>query len=213
MTNVGVMVSGGGTNLQVLIDRVADGYLDRCRLSAVISSRPGAYALVRAQEAGIPCECVEKKAFPTIDEYDKRLIEVFEEHDADLIVMAGYKSLVGMDFIERYRNRIINVHPSLIPAFSGKGFYGLAPHQKALEYGVKVTGATVHFVEYETDTGPIIMQKVVDIRDDDTPESLQKRVMEKAEQVLLPEAVKLWSEGRLAVEGRRVTVLKGKKPE
>jgi len=208
MTNIGVLVSGGGTNLQAIIDRAADGYLDKCNLSVVVSSKPGAYALERAGKAGIPCECVVRKAYASIEEYDKRLIEVMEGYSVDLVVMAGYLSLVGRDFISKYENRIINVHPSLIPAFSGNGFYGIIPHQKALEYGVKVTGATVHFVDYETDTGPIIMQETMEVRDDDTPETLQRRIMEEIEWKLLPKAIKLYSEGKLKIVGRKVRLLK-----
>lgn len=208
MTNIGVLVSGGGTNLQAIIDRAADGYLDKCSLSVVVSSKPGAYALERAGKAGIPCECVVRKAYASIEEYDKRLIEVMEGYSVDLVVMAGYLSLVGRDFISKYENRIINVHPSLIPAFSGNGFYGIIPHQKALEYGVKVTGATVHFVDYETDTGPIIMQETMEVRDDDTPETLQRRIMEEIEWKLLPKAIKLYSEGKLKIVGRKVRLLK-----
>ncbi|MCL2162898.1 MAG: phosphoribosylglycinamide formyltransferase [Oscillospiraceae bacterium] len=207
MTNLGIMVSGGGTNLQAIIDRASDGYLDKCRLCVVISSKRGAHALLRAEKAGIACECVERKAYQDIELYDKRLIEVFDSYNVDLIVMAGFLSLVGREFIDKYKGHIINVHPSLIPAFSGSGCYGLIPHQKALDYGVKLTGATVHFVEYEVDSGPIIMQKAVEVLEDDTPEILQKRVMEEAEWKMLPEAIKLFSEGRLKIEGRRVTIL------
>ena len=206
MTNVGILVSGGGTNLQAIINSKAAGGLELCNLSVVVSSRPGARALGRAEKAGIPTVCVERKAFSEIVRYDDKLIEVFESYGVDLIVMAGFLSLVGRKFADRYEGRMINVHPSLIPAFSGNGCYGLKPHQMALEYGVKVTGATVHFVEYVTDSGPIIMQGAVDVLDGDTPELLQRRVMEQVEWKLLPEAIRLFSEGRLRLDGRKVTI-------
>ena len=207
MTNIGVLVSGGGTNLQAIIDRIADGFLNKCKLCVVVSSKPGVYALTRAKNAGIPFECVERKVYPSIDDYDRRIIEIFEKYNVGLVVMAGYLCVSSRSFVERYKDCIINIHPSLVPAFSGKGYYGLIPHQKALEYGVKITGATVHFVEYEVDAGPIILQKAIKVLADDTPELLQKRVMEEAEWRLLPEAIKLFSEGRLVVEGRKVRIL------
>jgi phosphoribosylglycinamide formyltransferase-1 len=207
MTNVGVLVSGGGTNLQAIIDRVTDGYLDKCRICVVVASKSGVYALTRAANAGIPCECVERKRYTDISDYDRGLIEVFESYGADLIVMAGFLSILGRDFTAKYEGRVINVHPSLIPAFCGNGYYGLIPHQKALEYGVKLTGATVHFVSLETDGGPIILQKAVEVQDGDTPETLQERVMTKAEWELLPKAIKLYSEGRLRIDGRTVRIV------
>ena len=141
-----------------------------------------------------------------MEEYDKALIEHFKSYDVDLVVLAGFLSMLGKTFVDTYRNRIINVHPSLIPSFCGKGYYGITPHQKALEYGVKVTGATVHFVDFEYDSGPIILQKAIEVMDDDTPESLQLRVMQQAEWELLPEAIKLFKENRLVIEGRRVRI-------
>jgi phosphoribosylglycinamide formyltransferase-1 len=209
MLKIGVLVSGGGTNLQAVIDKIESGYLDSCLISTVVSSRPGVHALERAAKRGIPSVCIARKAFTSLEDYDTALIEHFEAHNVELVVMAGFLSILGEKFNERYRGRIINVHPALIPSFCGKGFYGIVPHQKALEYGVKVTGATVHFVELEADTGPIILQKAVYIRDDDTPETLQKRVMEEAEQEILPEAIKLFSEGRLVLEGRKVRIIQG----
>ena len=208
MLKLGVMVSGGGTNLQAIIDKINSGYLEGCRVAAVVSSRPGAHALERAGKHGIPSICISKKDYTKLEEYDKALIEYFEKYDADLIVMAGFLSMVGEDFISKYSGRIINVHPALIPSFCGKGFYGMVPHRKALEYGVKVTGATVHFVEPEYDSGPIILQKAVPVLDDDTAEILQKRVMEQAEWEILPEAIKLYAEGKLLIEGRKVRIIK-----
>ncbi len=207
MLKIGVLVSGGGTNLQALIDGIASGYLDKCAISVVISSRPGVYALERAKAAGIPAICIPRRNFASLDEYDDAIIKCMVDHDAGLIVMAGFLSILGTRFISAFEGKVINVHPALIPSFCGKGYYGIIPHQKALEYGVKITGATVHFVELDTDAGPIILQKPVEVLDDDTPETLQKRVMEKGEHVVLPEAVKLFSEGRLKIEGRRVRIL------
>jgi len=207
MLKIGVLVSGGGTNLQAIIDNIENGRLRNCRIAVVVSSRPGAYALERARKHGIPAVLVARKDYASVDEYDAALIEKMEEFGVELVVMAGFLSILGKRFIKRFENRIINVHPSLIPSFCGKGYYGLIPHQKALEYGVKVTGATVHFVELEADAGPIILQKAVYINEDDTPETLQKRVMEQAEWEILPEAIRLFSEGRLVIEGRKVKII------
>lgn len=206
MLRVGVLVSGGGTNLQAIIDRMENGYLKDCSIVTVVSSKPGVFALERAKKHGIPGTCISRKSFASIDEYDVALVEHFKSCNVDLVVMAGFLSILGDRFNEAYKNKIINVHPALIPSFCGKGYYGIIPHQKAIEYGVKVTGATVHFVELEADAGPIILQKAVYIREDDTPETLQKRVMEEAEWEILPEAIKLFAEGRLVIEGRKVKI-------
>ncbi|HOA55469.1 MAG: phosphoribosylglycinamide formyltransferase [Acetivibrionales bacterium] len=206
MLKLGIMVSGGGTNLQAIIDKIDSGYLEGCSIATVVSSRQGAYALERAKKHNIPAVCISKKCFASVEEYDKALIEHFKSYDVDLVVLAGFLSMLGKTFVDTYRNRIINVHPSLIPSFCGKGYYGITPHQKALEYGVKVTGATVHFVDFEYDSGPIILQKAIEVMDDDTPESLQLRVMQQAEWELLPEAIKLFKEKRLVIEGRRVRI-------
>ncbi len=208
MLRIGALVSGGGTNLQAVMDKIESGYLSNCSIVAVISSRPDAYALERAARYGIPATCLKRKDFDSLDDYDAAIIEYFEEHKVDLVIMAGFLSILGRKFNTHYKNRAINIHPSLIPSFCGKGYYGLIPHKKAIEYGVKVTGATVHFVEVEADTGPIILQKPVYIKEEDTPETLQRRVMEEAEWEILPEAIKLFSEGRLVVEGRRVRILR-----
>lgn len=210
MLNIGVLVSGGGTNLQAIIDKIENGYLNNCRIVTVVSSRPDVFALERAAKHDIPSAAIPRKNYAGIDEYDKALVEHFKKHNTDLIVMAGFLSMAGERFNNEYKHKIINIHPSLIPSFCGKGFYGIIPHQKALEYGVKVTGATVHFVELEYDSGPIILQKAVYVKPDDTPETLQKRVMEEAEWEILPEAIKLYSEGRLKLEGRKVTILNNK---
>jgi phosphoribosylglycinamide formyltransferase 1 len=206
MLNIGVLVSGGGTNLQAVIDKIETGYIKDCRIVTVVSGRQNAFALERAAKYEIPAACIERKAYESVEEYDKALVAHFEEYMVELVLMAGFLSILGSGFVRKYENRIINVHPALIPSFCGKGYYGIIPHQKALEYGVKITGATVHFVELDTDAGPIILQKAVYIKENDTPETLQKRVMEEAEWELLPEAVKLYSEGRLTVAGRWVKI-------
>ncbi|MDR3120001.1 MAG: phosphoribosylglycinamide formyltransferase [Clostridiales bacterium] len=205
-TNIGVLVSGGGTNLQAILDRVADGTLARCRVAVVIASRPGVYALERAKAAGVPAVCISRKRYVDLDAFDAALVEALRAYDVDLVVTAGFLTIFGKAVVDAYPNRIINVHPALIPSFCGKGFYGLTPHKKALEYGVKLTGATTHFVDLEADAGPIILQKAVEVAPDDTPESLQKRVMIEGEWSILPESIRLFSEGRLRVEGRRVMI-------
>ena len=206
MLKVGILVSGGGSNLQAIIDKIESGYLSRVQIVTVVSSRPGAFALERAAKHGIDGTAISRKSFASLEQYDEALIEHFSKHGVDLVVMAGFLSILGHKFNNFYKGRVINIHPSLIPAFCGKGYYGIIPHQKALEEGVKVTGATVHFVELEADTGPIIMQKAVYVENDDTPEILQRRVMEQAEWEILPEAIKLYSENRLTIEGRRVLI-------
>lgn len=206
MLKLGILVSGGGTNLQAIMDKIDSGYLD-CSIETVVSSREGVYALERAEKRGIPTKCISKKSFSAVEDYDRVLSEHFKAYKVDLIVLAGFLSMLGGGFVEEYKNRIINIHPSLIPSFCGKGFYGIVPHRKALEYGVKVTGATVHFVDLEYDSGPIILQKAVEVQDDDTPETLQLRVMQQAEWEILPEAIKLYSENRLVIEGRRVRII------
>ena len=206
MLNIGVMVSGGGTNLQAILDRIEDGTLSDCSVVTVISSREGVFALERAKKYKINSTVISKKNFNSIDEYDQALIRHMRNHKVQLVVLAGFLSLHGERLVQEYKNSIINVHPSLIPSFCGKGYYGIIPHQKALEYGVKITGATVHFVEPEYDSGPIILQKAIEVLPDDTPETLQKRVMEQCEWKLLPEAIRLFSQGRLSVEGRKVII-------
>lgn len=198
-----VLVSGGGTNLQALIDAEKRGELGGS-IIGVIASKPGVYALQRAADNDIPSSVVWKKELG--ERYEDVLMETLESYKPDLIVLAGFLSILGQRVTDKYANRIINVHPALIPSFCGKGFYGLKVHEAALEYGVKVTGATVHFVNEIPDGGAIIFQKAVEIEPDDTPETLQKRVMEQAEWHLLPKAVRLFCEGRLSVEGNKVTI-------
>ena len=199
MLNIAVLVSGGGTNLQALIDAISDGRIKDVRISRVISSRADAYALERAKAAGIDGVCVSKKDCPDGAAFEEALLAAIEEARPDLIVLAGYLVVLPAKITEKYAMRIINIHPSLIPAFCGKGYYGLKVHEEALKRGVKVTGATVHFVDGGCDTGPIILQKAVEIRKGDTAEILQKRVMEEAEWVILPRAVDLIAHGRVRV--------------
>lgn len=186
--NIAVLVSGGGTNLQALIDAQQSGVLTSGKIALVVSNNADAYALTRAENAGIKTEVVSKKELGSQTAFEKELISVLEKHKIDLIVLAGFMCILSADFTSRYPKRIINVHPSLIPSFCGKGFYGLHVHESALAYGVKVTGATVHFVNEIPDGGEIILQKAVEIRDSDTPQTLQRRVMEEAEWKLLPQA-------------------------
>ena len=206
MLRVAVLVSGGGTNLQAIIDAVENGTITNTELVGVISNNKNAYALTRAGNHQIPAQCVSPKDLETREEFNKVFLEKVDELKPDLIVLAGFLYILSPAFVERYENRIINIHPALIPSFCGDGFYGLKVHEKALEYGVKLTGATVHFVSAEADAGPIILQKAVAIEEGDTAEILQKRVMEQAEWKLLPEAVSLFCQGRLHVEGRIVRI-------
>ncbi len=197
MLNIGVLVSGGGTNLQALIDACKSGVIKSGKIVTVVSSKAGVYALTRAEENGIPSAVFSKKDYESKDALDAAIAEHMKACGVDLIVMAGYLSIVGDKLLRAYENRIINIHPSLIPSFCGDGFYGLKVHQAALDYGVKVTGATVHFVNEVTDGGKIILQKAVYINSDDTAETLQKRVMEEAEWKILPEAVELICSNKL----------------
>ena len=192
-TKIAVFVSGGGTNLQALIDAERAGKISSGEITLVVSSKPGVYALERAKNAGIASAVASRKELGTQKAFEDRLLSFLEENNTELIVLAGFLSILSEDFVKRYPNRIINVHPSLIPSFCGDGFYGLRVHEAALARGVKVTGATVHFVNEITDGGEIILQKAVKIRKGDTPEVLQKRVMEQAEWKILPEAVELVS--------------------
>lgn len=186
---IAVMVSGGGTNLQAIIDAIASGKIRNTRIVRVISNRKDAYALERAAKAGIDAVAVSRTDYQDKESFEKALIRAVDEADADLIVLAGFLVVLPAELTDRYEGRMINIHPSLIPSFCGKGYYGLKVHEEALKRGVKVTGATVHFVDSGCDTGPIIMQKAVEVQDGDTPEILQKRVMEQAEWVILPEAI------------------------
>lgn len=199
MVNIAVLVSGGGTNLQAILDAQARGDIHNGRVSVVVSSNDKAYALERAKQAGVPGVVRRKKDYASGAEYCRALAQFLQEQDIGLIVLAGFMTVLDEKFCKNFENRIINVHPSLIPSFCGDGFYGLHVHEAALAKGVKVTGATVHFVNAITDGGPIIAQKAVAVEPDDTPEILQKRVMAQAEHILLPRAVSLFCEGKLSV--------------
>jgi phosphoribosylglycinamide formyltransferase-1 len=201
-TRVAVFVSGGGTNLQAIIDAQKNGIIKSGEVVRVISNNPNAYAVTRAKNAGIPVSVVTKKESGSQEALEERFIEILEQDRIDLIVLAGYMSIFTENFTSRYPKRIINVHPSLIPSFCGKGYYGIHVHEAALQYGVKVTGATVHFVNEIPDGGEIIMQKSVPVKKSDTPEELQKRVMEKAEWVILPRAVEQVSKD-ISISGGR----------
>ena len=207
MVNIAVLVSGGGTNLQALIDAEKRGKIRNGHITAVISSNPDAYALTRAEQAGIPGITIARKDFGSARDMTVALVEALKELDIGLVIMAGFMVIITEELVSAYPNAILNIHPSLIPSFCGKGCYGLHVHEKALEYGVKVSGATVHFVSEECDGGPIELQKPVAVLDGDTPETLQKRIMEQAEWVILPEAASLFCQGRLKVEGRKVSIL------
>lgn len=203
---IAVLVSGGGTNLQSLIDSEKDGLFGQSKITLVVASKPGVFALERAKKAGIDTVVLSKKDYDGIAGYSKALTDTLKEADIDLVVLAGFLTIIDEQVYEAYPNAIINIHPALIPSFCGKGFYGLHVHQAALEKGVKVSGATVHFVTPECDAGPIILQKAVEVKLDDTPETLQKRIMEQAEWKILPEAVRLFCEDKLTVKNNKVYI-------
>lgn len=204
MLKLAVCVSGGGTNLQAIMDALDQGKITNARIGVVISNNSGAYALERAQSRGIRTECISPKDFSSRQAFADAFLERLQSYQVDLIVLAGFLVVVPEQVIRAYRNRIINIHPSLIPSFCGKGYYGLRVHEAALERGVKVTGATVHFVDEGTDTGPIILQKPVEVCPEDTPEILQKRVMEEAEWKILPQAIQMISNGKVSVKDGKV---------
>ena len=206
MLNVVVLVSGGGTNLQAIIDAVDSGEITNTKIAGVISNNKNAYALERAEKHGIPNQCISPKDYESREIFNQEFMKAVDVMQPDLIVLAGFLVVIPPEMIQKYRNRIINIHPSLIPSFCGTGFYGLKVHEKALERGVKVVGATVHFVDEGTDTGPIILQKAVEVEQGDTPEVLQRRVMEQAEWRILPRAIDLIANGKVKVEGHRVTI-------
>lgn len=206
MLKLAVLVSGGGTNLQAIIDAILDGRIRNAGIVRVISSRDGVKALDRAEKAGIETRVVSKKSFDTVEDFNRALIDAIDEPGTDLIVLAGFLTVLPSELVRKYENRIINIHPSLIPSFCGVGFYGLKVHEEALKRGVRITGATVHFVDEGCDSGPIIMQKAVDVLENDTPEVLQKRVMEEAEWKILPEAINLIAGDRVRVENGKVLI-------
>ncbi|SFU47326.1 MULTISPECIES: phosphoribosylglycinamide formyltransferase [Butyrivibrio] len=203
---IAVMVSGGGTNLQAIIDGIADGSITNTEISLVYSNNPNAYAIERAKKAGIPYAVKSPKEFDSRDEFNKALLKILQDANPDLIVLAGCLVVIPECVVKAFPNKIINIHPSLIPAFCGTGFYGLKVHEQVLKRGVRVSGATVHFVDEGTDTGPIILQKPVMIRQDDTPEVLQKRIMEQAEWKIMPMAIDLIANGKVRVEDHKVIV-------
>lgn len=206
MLKVGVLVSGGGTNLQAILDAIDNGEITNAQVSLVISNNAGAYALERAKNHKIEAVCISPKSYENREEFHKALLEKLQESGVDLVVLAGFLVAVPAMIVEAFPNRIINIHPSLIPAFCGTGYYGLRVHEGALARGVRVTGATVHFVDAGTDTGPIILQKAVEIDPEDTPETLQRRVMENAEWKILPKAIDLIANGRVTVKDGKVVI-------
>lgn len=197
---IAVFVSGGGTNLQAIIDNIRNGYLNGVSISLVVASNSEAYALTRAAENNIPSIVLSAKSFPSREAWDDAVLKAVTDSGAELIVLAGYLSLLGEKTVKAYSNRIINIHPALIPSFCGAGMYGIKPHKAVLARGVKVSGATVHYVNEKYDEGPIILQKAVDVLPDDTPESLQKRIMKECEQVILPKAIRLIADGKVTIE-------------
>lgn len=207
MLNVVVLVSGGGTNLQAIIDAMESKVITNAQIVGVISNNRNAYALERAKDHDIYATCISPKDYDTREEFNQELVRAVECLKADLIVLAGYLVVIPPSMIKKYRNRIINIHPSLIPAFCGTGYYGLRVHEAALERGVKVVGATVHFVDEGTDTGPIILQKAVEVQKEDTAQMLQKRVMEQAEWKILPEAIDLIANGKVDVKEGKAVIL------
>ena len=193
--NIVVLVSGGGTNLQAIIDGINNKTIENTKIVEVVSNNANAYALTRAKDNGIPAKCISPKDFDSRDEFNEALVEEMDKVNPDLIVLAGFLVNIPAKMVARFPKKIINIHPSLIPSFCGKGYYGLKVHEGALKRGVKITGATVHFVDEGTDTGPILLQKAVEVRDGDTPEVLQRRVMEEAEWIILPAAINMISQG------------------
>lgn len=199
MLKIGVLVSGGGTNLQAIFDAIDSGKIRNAQVKVVISNNAGAYALERARYKGVEALCLSPKSFESRDAFNQALLETVDSYDLDLIVLAGYLVTIPEAMIRRYRNRIINIHPSLIPSFCGVGYYGLKVHEAALSRGVKITGATVHFVDEGVDSGPILLQKAVEVKDGDTPKTLQQRVMEEAEWIILPKAIDMIANGEISL--------------
>ena len=208
MLKIAVCVSGGGTNLQAIIDGIEQKTITNTEIAVVISNNPGAYALKRAKKHGIEAVCISPKEYKSRAAFNEDFLRRLDAYEVDLVVLAGFLVVIPPEMIEKYRNRIINIHPSLIPTFCGTGYYGLKVHQRALARGVKVTGATVHFVDEGTDTGPIILQKAVEVQEGDTPEILQRRVMEQAEWKIMPQAIDLIANGKVTVTGKTVHISK-----
>ena len=206
MLKIAVLVSGGGTNLQAIIDKIAEGVITNTEIAVVISNNKNAYALERAKQAGIEAVCVSPKDYENREQFNQEFLKTLDSYQVDLVVLAGFLVVIPPAMIQKYENRIINIHPSLIPSFCGTGYYGLKVHEGALARGVKVTGATVHFVDEGTDTGPIILQKAVEVQNGDTPEILQRRVMEQAEWEILPRAIHLIANGEVTVKDKKAVV-------
>ena len=206
MKNIVVLVSGGGTNLQALIDSEKRGEIKGGKITCVISSKPDAYALERAKKADIPTKVIARKEYPDSVSYSKALLEALDSEKSDLVVLAGFMTILDECVTKKYAYKIINVHPALIPSFCGEGFYGLKVHEKALEYGVKVSGATIHFVNEKADAGAIILQGTVNVENDDTPEILQRRIMENVEWKLLPKAVSLFCQDKITIKDGKAYV-------
>ena len=206
MLKIAVLVSGGGTNLQAIIDKIAEGVITNTEIAVVISNNKNAYALERAKQAGIEAVCVSPKDYENREQFNQEFLKTLDSYQVDLVVLAGFLVVIPPAMIQKYENRIINIHPSLIPSFCGTGYYGLKVHEGALARGVKVTGATVHFVDEGTDTGPIILQKAVEVQNGDTPEILQRRVMEQAEWEILPRAIHLIANGKVPVKDKKAVV-------
>ena len=206
MLKIAVLVSGGGTNLQAIIDKIAEGVITNTEIAVVISNNKNAYALERAKQAGIEAVCVYTKDYENREQFNQEFLKTLDSYQVDLVVLAGFLVVIPPAMIQKYENRIINIHPSLIPSFCGTGYYGLKVHEGALARGVKVTGATVHFVDEGTDTGPIILQKAVEVQNGDTPEILQRRVMEQAEWEILPRAIHLIANGKVTVKDKKAVV-------
>lgn len=206
MMKIAVLVSGGGTNLQAIIDAINAGKITDAEICLVLSNNKNAYALERAEKAGIPALAISPKDYASRDLFNDALLEAVRKSGAELVVLAGFLCVIPPEMVEAYPDRIINIHPSLIPSFCGTGYYGLKVHEAALERGVRVSGATVHFVDAGTDTGPIILQKAVEVKNGDTPKELQLRIMEQAEWKILPEAIQLIAHDKVTVRGRRVII-------
>ena len=206
MLKIAVCVSGGGTNLQAILDAIDNGTITNAEVKVVISNNKSAYALERAKNHGIENLCISPKDYPSREAFNETFLAKLDSYEVDLVVLAGFLVVIPPKMIETYRNRIINIHPSLIPSFCGTGYYGLHVHEAALKRGVKISGATVHFVDKGTDTGPIIIQKAVEVQQDDTPEILQRRVMEQAEWKIMPQAIRLIAEGKVRVENGKTII-------
>lgn len=206
MLRIGALVSGGGTNLQAIIDAIENGSIPNARIEIVISNKKNAYALERAEARGITAKVISRKEYSSSKAFDQALSDELRSHNVDLVLLAGFMAILGPGFFTHFENKVMNIHPALIPAFSGPGYYGLKVHQAILDYGCKITGASVHFVTPEVDAGPLILQKAVAVEYGDTPEILQKRVMEEAEWKIYPEAVRLFALGKLRVQDRQVII-------